>query len=145
MLSELNTKEKLRKTRRTVKRQKKAYRVTEAIASRDHNNLYITSSFFKDRNKYKAFCAFYAVMRIVDDRIDNLPHSVKQTEKSLKRELRVVDAWEQVVISCYHDNQPTNSQFEPCDFSEVEAICESLIEAFRNFPIPIQLWTNFFK
>ena len=35
MLPELNTKEKLRKTRRLVKLQKKAYRVTEAIASKD--------------------------------------------------------------------------------------------------------------
>jgi phytoene/squalene synthetase len=90
MLPELNTKEKLRKTRKTVKLQKKAYKVTEAIASKDHNNLYITSLFFKDRLKYKAFCAFYAVMRIVDDRIDNLPLSIKQNEESCKRELKVV-------------------------------------------------------
>ena len=99
MLPELNPEENLRKTGRTEKRQTKANRVTEAIASRDYNNLYITSSFFKDRNKYKAFCAFYAVMRIVDNRIDNLPQSVKQNTESQKRELKVVDAWEQVVIS----------------------------------------------
>jgi hypothetical protein len=89
MLPELNIKQKLGRSRRTVKQQMKAYRVTEAIASRDHNNLYITSSFFMDRMKYKAFCAFYAVMRLVDDRIDNLPLSNKQNEESQKGELSV--------------------------------------------------------
>jgi phytoene synthase len=145
MLPELNTKRKLRKSNKRMKRQKKAYRVTEVIASRDKNNLYITSSFFKDRNKYEAFCAFYAVMRIVDDRIDNLPLSVKQNEESLKSELRVVDAWEQVVELCQQGIQPADSQLEACDFSEADAVSESLIEAFRNFPVPIQLWTNFFE
>ena len=145
MLPALNTKEKLRKTKRTVIQQKNTYRVAEKIASKDHNNLYITSSFFKDRNKYEAFCAFYAVMRIVDDRIDNLPLSVKQNEESLKNELKVVNSWEKVVISCYRGTFPTSAQFESCEFTGVEAVCESLIAAFKNFPVPIQLWTNFFK
>jgi phytoene synthase len=145
MLPELTTKEKIIKTRRTVKRQKNAFRITEKIASKDHNNLYITSSFFKDKNKYEAFCAFYAVMRLVDDRIDNLPLSVKQNEVSLKNELKVVDAWEQVVISCYHGTYPTAVYLEGCEFVEVAAVCESLIAAFKNFPVSILLWTNFFK
>jgi len=145
MLTDLNTKEKLRKTNRTLKRQEKAFGVTEAIASRDHNNLYITSSFFKDRMKYKAFCAFYATMRIVDDRIDNLPTSIKQNAESQKRELAVVNAWKQLVILCKLGIKPTDSQLEACDFTEIEAVCESLIVAFSNFPVPIELWTNFFE
>jgi phytoene synthase len=145
MAPELNLKGKLRKTRRTVKRLIKANRVTEAIASRDHNNLYITSSFFKDRIKYKAFCAFYAVMRIVDDRIDNLPLFIKQNEDSQNRELEVVDAWEKLVKLCQQDIYPSISQLKASDFPEADAVCVSLIEAFRNFPLPIKLWTNFFK
>jgi phytoene synthase len=145
MLPELNTKENLRQNRRTVRKQKNIYQVTEKIASKDHNNLYITSLFFKDRIKYKAFCAFYAVMRIVDDRIDNLPLSFKQCKESQKRELKVVDAWEQVVMSSSKGIQPTDFQLDACDFPEVKAICESLIEAFGNFPVPIKLWTNFFE
>jgi phytoene synthase len=145
MLPELNTKEKLRKTGKSLKRQKRAYQVAEAITSRDHNNLYITSLFFKDRLKYKDFCAFYAVMRIVDDRIDNLPLSIKQNEETQKRELKVVDAWEQVVISCHQSIQPTDTQLEACDFTEVGEVCESLFAAFSNFPVPIQLWINFFE
>jgi len=118
--------------------------VTETIASRDHNNLYITSLFFKDRMKYKAFCAFYAVMRIVDDRIDNLPLLIKQNEVLQKQELGVVDAWEHLVISCHQGIYPTATQLESSNFSEANAVCESVIEAFRNFHVPIQLWNNFF-
>jgi len=145
MLPELDTKEKFRKTRRRLKHQKQAYRVTEAIASRDHNNLYITSSFFKDRIKYRAFCAYYAVMRIVDDRVDNLPLPISRTEGLDNRELGIVDAWEQVVVSCHSGIRPTAAQLYACDFAEAEAVCESLIAAFRAFPVPIKLWTNFFK
>ena len=58
MLPELNTTENLIRTIETEKRKKKTYRVTEVIASRDHNNLYINSSVFKDRLKYKAFNAY---------------------------------------------------------------------------------------
>lgn len=79
MLPELNTTENLKRTIETEKRKKKTYRVTEVIASRDHNNLYINSSVFKDRLKYKAFNAIYAVMRIVDNRNDNLLLLVKQS------------------------------------------------------------------
>ena len=145
MLPELDTKEKLRITRKTLKRKKNAHRVTEAIASKDHNNLYITSSFFKDRNKYKAFCAFYAVMRIVDDRIDNLSLTVKQNKESQKKELEIVDAWEQVVILCHRNIYPTSAQLAACDFIDADAVCEALIEAFKKFPVQIKLWANFFE
>lgn len=121
------------------------YRITEAIASKDHNNLYITSTFFKDRNKYYAFCAFYAVMRIVDDRIDNIPLSEKQSEETQRQELRIVDAWEQVVLSCVQGVYPKASQLQACDFMEIETVCESLLEAFNKFPVSVKLWINFFE
>lgn len=34
---------------------------TEAIASKDRNNLTMTSSFFRNPMKYRAFCAYYAI------------------------------------------------------------------------------------
>jgi phytoene synthase len=145
MFPELNRKEKLRRTQTAPKWQKRAYEVTEAIASRDHNNLYLTSLFFRDPVKYKAFCAFYAVMRIVDDRVDNLPLPVNPSEEMCGHELSVVDAWEQVVNLCNRGIHPTASQLKNCDFAEAEALCESLINAFRTFPISMKLWTNFFK
>ena len=48
------------------------YAIVEEIAAKDLNNLYRTSCFFADPNRYKSFCAVYAVMRIVDDRLDEI-------------------------------------------------------------------------
>ena len=144
MLTELKAKEKFRIRKRTEEWQKRANYVTEAIASKDQNNLYITSLFFKDSIKYKAFCAYYAVMRIVDDRVDNLLLTVYLDKKLIDRELKVIDAWEQVIILCHLGIFPTALQLEACDFDEARAVCESLIEAFQNIPTPIKLWKNFF-
>lgn len=127
-----------------MKLQRLTNQVTEAIASRDHNNLYITSLFFRDRMKYRAFCTFYAVMRLVDDRVDDLPLCGNRSHELCERELGVLDAWKQVVMSCHRGIHPTASQLEACDFSEARAVSVSLIAAFNNFPVPIKLWTNFF-
>lgn len=128
-----------------MKQQKLTYHVTEAIASKDHNNLYITSLFFRDRIKYRAFCVFYSVMRLVDDRVDSLSLDDNCRKKLCERELNVVNAWEQVVISCHRGIHPTSPQLEACDFTEAKAVSESLIATFKNFPVPIKLWTNFFE
>jgi len=122
----------------------RAHEVTEAIASRDRNNLYVTSSFFRDPIKYRAFCAYYALMRVVDDRIDNLPSPSSRCAELRKRELDVVAAWERVVRSSCRDIHPTASMLASCDFAEAEAVCESFIASYRVFPVPIRLWTNFF-
>jgi phytoene/squalene synthetase len=144
MLPELSTKEKVKETNGKVKWQKRTYDVTEAIASKDNNNLYVTSSFFRDLAKYRAFCAYYAVMRVVDDRVDNLTSSDRRSEELQRRELGVIEAWERAVIFCCRGVHPTASQLEACDFAEAEAVCQSLIAAYRTFPVPIKLWTNFF-
>ena len=103
----------------------RAYEVTETIASKDHNNLYVTSTFFQDPIKYRAFCAYYAIMRIVDDRIDNLPSKSTRSVELRKRELDVVAAWEQVVRSCCRGIHPTAFQLASCDFAEAEVVCQS--------------------
>jgi phytoene/squalene synthetase len=121
-----------------------AHEVTEAIASKDHNNLYFTSSFFRDPIKYRAFCAYYAIMRIVDDRIDDLPSKSTRCAELQKRELSVVAAWERVIRSCCRGIHPTASQLASCDFSKAEDVCQSFTASYRVFPVPIRLWTNFF-
>lgn len=124
--------------------QTRAHEVTEAIASKDRNNLYITSSFFRDPIKYQAFCSYYAIMRVVDDRIDNLPSQSSRCAELQKRELGVVAAWERVVRSCCRGIHPTASLLASCDFAEAEAVCISFIASYRVFPVSIRLWTNFF-
>ncbi|MEJ2618248.1 MAG: squalene/phytoene synthase family protein [Ignavibacteriaceae bacterium] len=99
----------------------------------------------KDQIKYKAFCAYYAVMRIVDDRVDNLPLATFRSKELYNRELAVIYGWEEIINSCRRGVFPTESQLEACDFAAAEEVCESLIEAFQNFPVPIKLWTNFFE
>ncbi|MEJ2194009.1 MAG: squalene/phytoene synthase family protein [Ignavibacteriaceae bacterium] len=104
----------------------------------------MTSSFFKDSIKYRAFCAYYAVMRIVDDRVDNLPIIANRGKKLIELELNVINAWKQVVETCRRGIFPSTYQIEACDFTNTTAICESLITAFRTIPVPLKLWTNFF-
>jgi phytoene synthase len=127
-----------------MKAKNRAQELTEAIASRDRNNLYVTSMFFRDPIKYRAFCANYAVMRIVDDRIDNLPSPGRLDSDLQKRELEVLAAWERVIQSCCHEIHPTASLLASCGFSEAEAVCESFIASHRAFPVPNHLWANFF-
>ena len=78
-----------------------AHAVAEAIASRDLNNLYLASSFFADHEKYNAFCAYYALMRVVDDRIDALPTRMGLSDRERCAEHEIVSAWDAGVKSCY--------------------------------------------
>lgn len=127
-----------------VKLQTRALELTEAIASKDRNNLFITSSFFRDPMKYRAFCAYYAIMRVVDDRVDNFPWSSSSSSELRKRELDVVDSWEEAVRSSCRGIYPTSSLLASCNFVEAEAVFESFIASYRVFPVPIRLWTTFF-
>jgi phytoene/squalene synthetase len=124
--------------------QAQPHEVAETIASKDGNNLYVTSSFFSEPEKYRAFCAYYAIMRVVDDRIDNLPPLSSRCADLVKRELEIVAAWERVVrISC-RGIHASESLLASCDHREAKALCQALVASYRIFPVPIGLWTNFF-
>ena len=73
----------------------------EAIAARDQNSLYMTSRFFADPRRYESFCAYYALMRVVDDRIDELPNRRLLSERDRTAEHDVVAAWEEAIGLCY--------------------------------------------
>lgn len=117
----------------------------EAIAARDHNNLYLTSRFFRDRRRYEAFCAFYALMRIVDDRIDAIPDRVRLSAPSRKREHAVVSAWETSVLSCYGGRGPPRQIVERCEHRDAAVLLEAFAESVAAFPAPSDLWVNFFR
>jgi phytoene/squalene synthetase len=75
--------------------------VAEAIAARDANSLYRASCFFQDPERYRSFCAQYAIMRVIDDRIDALPARVSLTPPEIAAEREVVDAWRNAVEAIY--------------------------------------------
>jgi len=121
------------------------YAAAEAIAARDHNNLYLTSCFLRDPERYKAFCAFYALMRIVDDRIDDIPDRVLLPQQSRVREHEVVSAWERSVLSCYEGLGPSMEMLEGCEHPDAAALLQAFARSVGEFPVPPDLWVNFFR
>jgi phytoene/squalene synthetase len=121
------------------------YAAAEAIASRDNNNLYLTSCFFRDTERYKAFCAFYALMRVVDDRIDDLPDRAMLTESDRRREHDAVAAWEEAVLGCYQGRSQSPVVVQRCGHPDAPALLESLASSLALFSVPRPLWESFFR
>ncbi len=120
-----------------------SWAVAEEIAAKDLNNLYLTSSYFTDPERYRAFCALYAVMRVVDDRIDDMPSRRQLTAGDRKREHAVVDAWHQALAGT-PESTPTGEQVAGCDAPQARDLLHAASEAMRRFPVPFCLWDNFF-
>ena len=86
--------------------------VAEAVAAKDLNNLYRTSCYFADSERYVAFCALYAVMRIVDDRIDDvLARGCIPDEAN--RERGVLDAWQRLITALLEGEPPDDATASP--------------------------------
>lgn len=100
--------------------------MAEEIAAADRNNLYISSRFFTDPEKYSAFCAFYAVMRVVDDRIDDLPSRTGLSAEDRRAEHDVVRAWEEGVAACYADRPPDQSTLDRCAHGQARALLDAV-------------------
>lgn len=119
--------------------------VAEAIASKDHNNLYRTSCLFRDRTRYWAFCAHYSIMRVVDDRIDNLPTRNGLTPQARQAEHQVVSAWESAVAGCYTDRAATRRTWEGCELASAPDLLEAFAESLEVIRPPEFLWSSFFR
>ncbi len=117
----------------------------EAIASKDLNNLYRTSCLFRDRARYWAFCTYYAVMRVVDDRVDNLPTRSGLSLRAREAEHEVVSAWESAVACCYAGQVPTRSTWEPCEVAAARELLGAFTESLEVVRPPQFLWSNFFR
>ena len=120
------------------------HRVAEAIASKDLTNLYRTSCYFADLPRYQAFCAFYAVMRVVDDRVDALAAHGRLTETQREREITVLEAWRSAVADCLAGRAPRRIDAEDTEHPDAEALLEAVAAAGRKFPVPAYLWERFF-
>jgi len=118
--------------------------IAAAIAARDLNNLYLTSCYFSDRAKYHAFCGLYAVMRVVDDRIDAIPSRAALSEEEQKKEIAVVDAWRGALTAAYGGEVVEGKALEACDHPQAGDLLTALEETVRSFPVSIDLWRNFF-
>lgn len=121
-----------------------AYRKAEQIAARDLNNLYLTSCYFLDRQRYWAFCAMYAVMRVVDDRIDAIPSRSGSSTESRNIEHQVVDAWQTALETASGGKAPGSSVVAACDHPEAAELLAAGGDAMERFPVPTVLWRNFF-
>lgn len=108
-----------------------ALTVAERVASKDRSNLYVVSRFFEDRARYDAFIAMYAVMRLVDDRVDNVPDKALLPQQDRDALIRELDEWEGRIRAAY-DRRPLN---DPIDIA--------LASAVLTFPVPLALWLNF--
>jgi phytoene synthase len=119
--------------------------IAEEIAAADLNNLYVSSCFFREPEKYQAFCAFYAVMRVVDDRIDDLPSRTALSPEDRQAEHDVVRAWEEGIAACYEDRRPDQATLARCAHDHSAALLEAVAISLRSFPVLSNLWDDFFR
>ena len=121
-----------------------SYAVAEAIAAKDQNNLYLVSRYFADPQKYRAFCALYAVMRLVDDRIDAIPSRTELAPETRAFEHRVVEFWERAVEACRAGAAPVLDEVPEGVPAGLPDLLHAFTDASRRFPVPESLWRNFF-
>lgn len=127
-----------------MKDAREAFRVAESVASRDRNNLYLTSRFLADPARYDAFCAFYAVMRVVDDAVDDLMEQSPVTADDRDRIAREVAAWQQLLDYACEDRPPSAVSVDPGDVPHGVPLLAAFRSANRRFPVPRLLWDEFF-
>jgi len=108
-----------------------ALEACEQIAAKDRSNLYVASQFFEDRARYDAFIAMYAVMRLVDDFIDNVLDKPRLPGDARRRLNAELDRWERRIRDAY-EGRPAD---EPVDIA--------LAASVRTFPVPLKWWLHF--
>jgi phytoene synthase len=118
--------------------------VAESVAAKDLTNLYRTSCYFRDKERYRAFCAMYAVMRVVDDRVDNLLAQPHLTSSDRTQAVAVVKAWHRAVRVCLTGRQPESGDLATCDHPHVDELLGAFSHAVERFPVPAKLWDDFF-
>ena len=116
--------------------------LAEAIAAKDLNNLYLTSCYFADPARYAAFCSLYALMRVIDDRVDELPQDPFRFD--VAGEHAVLSAWEESLFAALEGVDPAPGLGGRCGMAEARELVLGAASAMRRFPFPHSLWRNFF-
>lgn len=101
------------------------------ITEKDRSNLYLTSQFLVDTERYQAFLAMYAVMRVIDDSVDEVEDKA-QLDAAQRHHLHqaLVD-WQRRIESAYAGTPDDG----PLD--------RALAWAVSLFPVPIVHWYEF--
>jgi len=120
------------------------YGIAESIAARDRNNLYRASCYFREEERYRAFCASYAIMRIVDDRVDGFLSKPYASGEDRARALSVVEAWHQVISACLAGETPAPHDAAQTDQLHIGGLLTAFAGSVEQFPIPGELWDDFF-
>ena len=107
-----------------------AYNYCQSIAKQKNPFLYFVSSFFEDKNKFKAFCSTYASMRILDDYVDSIKNRAKLNRYEKIFYLKEISKWENLITDCYNGKRVE------------DPILLALSDTFKTFNVSLSPWTN---
>jgi len=108
----------------------KAYRHCAEIAGRGVPNLYLAARFFDHQEVFDAFCATYASMRLIDDRVDGLANRAALTAEGKQRVLGDVQIWREEVNTAF--------ALKP----RPDPIWIALADTFSKFDLPTDPWED---
>ena len=117
--------------------------IAEAVAAKGKSNLYRTSCYFKDRERYRSCCALYAVLRLVSDRVKTFLVGGDDCSGELCQEFIVVQAWRRVIAALATGHDPVEQDIQQIGIPRLDEVLVSFGEATKRFPIPERLWSAF--
>lgn len=107
-----------------------AYRYCTEMAGRGIPNLYLAARFFEAPEIFKAFCAAYASMRIIDDVVDGLPDRESLSVEQKQQALEKIQLWLSDVHAAF-------------SLKPVEGpIWQALSDTFSKFDLPTDPWED---
>jgi phytoene/squalene synthetase len=121
-----------------------AFGVAEEVAACDLNNLYRASCYFEDLDRYRAFCAQYAVMRVLDDRVDAIPSRAGLSGPEREEEYAVLDAWAAIVELAYSSEPASTSLLTATRHAQSRPLAEAFASSLKDFRVAPKLWRDFF-
>ncbi len=122
-----------------------SFEVAAAISARDLNNLYLTSCYFTDRERFQAFCGLYALMRVIDDRVDAITDRTALPDGERAQEHGVVDAWASAFVSAVCGAEVSRQDLLACESADAPLLLDAAALSMHLFPVPLALWQNFFR